>query len=539
MSGDSGQVSKGQPRRFLRALLSLLSSIYQFLAHDRFARVFDATTVLWVVIFHRILAAKFAYAPFGFDEHYFLHEGWSVTKGLVPYRDLQEFKPPTIFFVNALGIKLFGLENMAYRHIFSMLSLCSFLSLTVALLSRRTNRVFVAALMTLMIDHFFDGSFHDSSINNAETLGVDFLMIGCGILLVRTKWERVQQVVGAAFLALSPLSKEPLVFVTLLAWLTILLLHRIECPRKDAAKRFALFTIAGAAAVAISWLVYMLATHSLGSYITQLKLSITYTKKYAEQLNWFPKNPEGSVATEYWKRLRATYVNAAHIGAFIPLFVALLAFGERRQRVVGVVALMTGGAALYEVTIGSGFAPHYFIMAMAGTFFCAVMGAIALDAYSKRAGVALRRWVGATWVAIALVSTYPRFSEEWTKYAAYKPVPPPVNSSEIDFVRAHSSPGDRIWTLGDPLLYVYSDRRTAFREGIVIDELIDYYPGDTDEQRLAGQREALLRKRPKLVVFGDDKVNYSRKQRYISALVMPVVREGGYVKLNDKFYVRP
>jgi hypothetical protein len=496
-------------------------------------------TVVLIVVFHRVLAAKFLCAPFGFDEHYFLHEGWSLTKGLVPYRDLQEFKPPVIFFVNALGIKLFGLDHLAYRHIFSILSLGGFLALAAALLSRGTSRLLVGALLALMINHFFDRDFHDSSINNAETLGLDFFMLGCGVLLLRTKWERVQQVTGAALLALSPLSKEPLVFAAALAWLTILLLHRIESQRSDAVKQFALFTIAGAAAVATAWLVYMLATRSLGSYIVQLKLSMTYTKNYARQLRWFPKAPEGGVAAESWKRLRGIYVNAPHIGVFIPLFVAPLALWDRRGRWVGMAALLTGGAALYAVTIGSGFAAHYFVMAMAGTFFCAVIGAIALDAYSKRAGIAMRRWVGATWIAVAVVGTFPRFSAEWAQYADYKAPPAPVSQSEVDFVRAHSNPSDKIWTLGDPLLYVYSDRVTAFREGIVIDELIEYYPGETDEQRLAGQREELRANHPKLVVFGADLVNYQRKQRYIRALVTPFLRDGGYIKLNDKFYLRP
>jgi hypothetical protein len=534
---DSGVVE--QPAKHFFRELSGRLRLTGMLARTPAARVCDAATVLWIVVFHRVLAAKFLRAPFGFDERYFLHEGWSLTKGLVPYRDFQDFKPPVIFFVNALGLKLFGLDQMAYRHIFSILSLAGFLAVAIALLSRETNRLFVAALLALMIDHFFDRTFHDSSINSAETLSLDFFMIGCGILLIRTRWERVQQVVGGACLALSPLSKEPLVFASILAWLTILLLHRVESPRPDAAKRFARFTIAGALAVAMTWLVYMLVTHSLRWYIVELKLSIVYTRNYARQLNWFPKAPEGGVAAEYLKRLRTSYFNAAHVGVFIPLFVAPLVLWERRNRPAAIAALVTCAAALYGVTIGSGFAPHYFIMAMPGTFFWAVIGAIALDVYSKGAGVAMSRWIGATWVAIAFMSTQPRFSEEWKKYPDYKPQPPPISSGEVDFVRAHSKPGDRIWNLGDPLLYVYSDRTAARREGIVIDELIQYYPGDTDEQRLAGQREELLANRPKLVVFGQDLVNYQRKQRFMHALVEPFLRDAGYVKLNDRAYARP
>jgi hypothetical protein len=444
-----------------------------------------------------------------------------------------------IFFVNALGIKLFGLDGLAYREILTLLSLGGFLALALALLSRGANRVFVGALFAVLIDHFFDRGFHDSSINNAETLALDFFMLGTGVLLMRTRRPRLQHVVGGALLALAPLSKEPLAFASLTAWVAILLLHRSESQSPRATKEFALATIAGAAGVVLAWLIYMLATRSLGAYIFQFQLSLTYTKNYSRQLNWFPKDPAGGVAAELWRRLRTPYFNAAHVGVFAPLLVAPVALWRGQRRLAGALMIATVGAALYSVTIGRGFAPHYFIMAMAGTFFCAVVGAIALDGAARAAGPALGRWIALWWVAVAALWAFPRFSDEWSNRRAYKTPPSPVSQSEVDFVRGHTAPGDRIWTLGDPLLYVYSDRLTAFREGIVIDELIDYYPGVTDVERVADQRRGLLANKPKLIVFGEDLVNYQRKQRYIQALVMPFIRDAGYVKLSDKFYARP
>jgi hypothetical protein len=517
----------------------VLRRLRALFARTPVARVYDAATLLWISFFHHVLVTRFRCAPFGFDEHYFVHEGWSVTKGLVPYRDLQEFKPPMIYFVNALGIGLFGLDGLAYRNMFSLLSLCAFLALAIALLSRGVSRLLVAALFAIMIDHFLDRGLHDSSINNAETLGLDFFMIGCGVLLVRTTWERSQQVVGAAVLALSPLSKEPLAIATVTAWLALLLLYRAESPRPGAGKRFALHTAAGVAGVVVVWLGYMLATRSLGWYIVMLKLTAAYTKNYSSQLGWFPKNPEGGVLGEYWRRLQAPYINWGHLGPFVPLFIAPVALWDGRRRRAGIAALATLLAAIYAITVGRGFAGHYFVMGMTGVFFAAVVGAIALDVYARASGPAMVRWVGITWVAAAWLILNPRFAEEWKKLPDYKPAAAPVSKADVDFVRAHTKPGERIWTLGDPLIYVYADRLTAFREGVVIDEVINYYPGDTDEQRLAGQREELLETRPKLIILGEDQVSYARRQRYLRALVSPLLRDLHYVKLSDKFYERP
>jgi len=174
-----------------------------------------------------------------------------------------------------------------------------------------------------------------------------------------------------------------------------------------------------------------------------------------------------------------------------------------------------------------------------GTFFCVVVGAIALDVYSKRADKGMPP-VGRRDLARDGAREYGSApGDEWKKYGAYKAEPPQVTQSDVDFVRAHSSPGDTIMTLGDPLLYVFSDRVCAFRGGVVLDELLEYYPGRTDEERVAGQREGLLMNRPKVVVFNHETVGAHRKERYIRALVMPFLRDGGYVQVDDKFYLRP
>jgi hypothetical protein len=282
----------------------------------------------------------------------------------------------------------------------------------------------------------------------------------------------------------------------------------------------------------------MLVTRSLGWYFLQLQISFAYTQNYAYQLHWASRSPEGGIFAESFRKLGKSYVNSEHLEVFIPFFFALVIL-SRVRRLVGIGALVTAGASLYAVSVGHGFQPRYFIMAMTGTFFCATLGTVELDAYARRAGASMRNWVGATWIAIAIANTGPRLAAEWEKYGDYKAEPPPVPQSDIEFVRQHSGPGDKIFATDDPLLYVYSDRVSAFIGGIVLDEIIEYYPGRTDEERLAPIRERLIENRPKLVVLGDSIVGPRRKQRYFQALVVPFLRDGGYVQVNDKFYVRP
>lgn len=504
-------------------------------------RIYDAMVVVWLAVFHHVLGVKYRFAQIAYDEHYFLFQGWAVLKGQIPYKDFQEFKPPVIFFVHALGLHLFGLEGLGYRKFLAVLSLASFLALTVALLSRRVHRLIVVAALMLMINHFYDDSLHNGVINDAETLALDFFLLGSGVLLMRTTWPRTQLVLGGALLALAPLSKEPMAFAVVLAWLSLLLLHRVDAGGKNAARQFALFTIAGVMAVTATWLVYMLATRSLSWYILQLKLNFAYTENYAYQLRWASRTPPGGVFAEALRRLQQGYVNSAHLAVFIPFFVALLT-PPRRRRLVVVGAVATLAASLYAVSVGGGFASRYFIMAMTGVFLCVTLGAEALDALAKRWRRDLSPWVGSACMVLALVTTWPRFAAEWEKYETYQvpPAPaPPVVQSDVDFVREHTRPTDTIFTIDDPLLSVWADRRSAFRGGIVLDEIIGYYPGDTDEERLSVIREGLEEKRPKLVVLTHGQVSARRKRRYMKALVLPFLRDHGYIRLNDKFYLRP
>src|SRR5689334_5277472 len=76
----------------------------------------DIALLAAVTIVHSIIGRSFLYTATKFDEQFFLNEGFSLGKGLVPYRDFLELKPPALFVMNMLALKIFGFEDMRYRH---------------------------------------------------------------------------------------------------------------------------------------------------------------------------------------------------------------------------------------------------------------------------------------------------------------------------------------------------------------------------------------------------------------------------------------
>src|SRR5580704_12961595 len=67
--------------------------------------------------------SEFLHNAMEYDEGFFVWCGWSLLKGLVPYRDFIEFKPPVLFLTHALALALFGFPGLGYRRFFAIFPL--------------------------------------------------------------------------------------------------------------------------------------------------------------------------------------------------------------------------------------------------------------------------------------------------------------------------------------------------------------------------------------------------------------------------------
>jgi hypothetical protein len=481
-------------------------------------------------VIHTIFGRAFLFAPMAFDEQFFLFEGFSLGRGLVPYRDFQELKPPAIFLVNMLALKLFGLPGFRFRYFLAALSMAAFLTVAVALLSRKVPRLLVLTLVALMMSHFFDGTFHDSGINNSETVGLDFYLFAMGVLLLETRRRRAQQITGGVLLALTTLSKEPFCVPVLATWLAFMALRRYESDDPRAWRSYAKQTVAGAVGVALVWLGYMVVTRSVGAYLVQLGQIMAYSADHNVMYGVFPKLSFLGTLQEFWKRLNAAYVNAPHLILFTPLWLAALLLWRRRTLMMPAAVVGVFLAGLYAVTIGRGFFGHYYLMAMSGTFLWAVLGVVALAERMRDQDLKTQRWIVLVVVTVALSSLGPRLDNDWNGWAKVKPPAPPIAESLISLVQRRTARQDRIWNIGLPGLYVFADRLSASRIPYMHDSLLHFYRGKTDAERFAPYRAELDRTMPKLVIFSTSGAECAR---YMSGLVTPFLKDHQYRETRD------
>jgi hypothetical protein len=485
----------------------------------------------------------------GYDEQFFLWTGWSITKGLAPYRDFVEYKPPVLFLTQWLAIKLFGLEQLKIRAFFLLLMMGAFGSVYLSLISRRANKAWSCAIVCTAVYFFSNLGYHDTSYADAESPGYAYYLLGVACLLARTtpRGRNITLGLGGAFMALCFFTKEPFAPCILPTWGAAFFAEPAGPSRFQDFKRYLLFTTIGVGGVILGLAAYMAPSGALRAYVKMLlsygELFRDPTKSYCVLLGRF--QPTGSALRDLpgqWKIVHDNFFNFATFGFVAPAFAASIVFLARRSIPLLVLGCVSIAGGLYTTTASHCFWAHYYVMAQTGIFFFLFLGVDAASAPLRRAPPAVGQWATLAFVVALGLPIYQRYDsekEEWDRMGHHMPVPPFSESipGEIAFVKENSSPQDRIFTSGPPGIYFQADRVHAARDSTFMDEVLLTMRGDTDEEKLQSRRDELRRTMPKIFIL--DPERSVRKVRITRALFMPFLEEFKYNQVGPYYYVRP
>jgi hypothetical protein len=480
------------------------------------------------------LARRLTFTPMSGDETCFLWAGWSLNRGLVPYRDFTDFKPPFVFFCNALALKLFGLHHQRYRYFFTLLVEASILCLAIALLRRRVNKLIVLTFALLIFGCWLDPAFHDSSLNDAESLGMAFYLLGVSSFLW-PRAPRLAEFLGGVLMAISVLSKEPYALCVLATWATFVCMRYADSERTGAV-RFVKHSLSGVALVGFSLIAYLALKGGLDAYLANLRRTMAVGDTVC--VHYGVWDPSGTFLEKWGRRfdkLTSQLVNYSRLGAALPLLLAPFFLTGKRRIFITTFAVLAVLGSLYAVTLGGCFFRHYYLLGMAGLFFFMAVGALLLSRRLDQLPATIRRYAFVLIALFQIWGLWPQVRDELKrKYRA----PAPLESEELlQFVKANSAPEDTIFTTGLPSLYLQTDRRHAAREPIYNDAFLAFYPGDTDEERVKPLYDELSANRPKIIII--DNSNAGQQKRFASALWMPFIEQHAYRKIDETRYVRP
>lgn len=498
------------------------------------------TTVLTLAlsaILFLTLNKRYFYSHMGYDEGFFVWGGWSITKGLVPYKEFLEFKPPFVFLTHALALKLFGFAGQRYRIFFAAFPLMGVLSLQTALIARKIPRWLVCGTVLAIIPIFLRYQFHDTALSDSESIGFTYFLFGLAILLWPTT-RRWPIALGTAFLTACILSKEPFLPVVGCTWAGLLFLRHGNKPTKDAAITYVKLSAMGAIAVVVALLLWLAPTGGLKAYTD---MAHNYSRIYRDPklsycvvLGIFqPSTPWLEFKFQAGKILD-TYFNFPVLGAVAPIVIAGWVLSTRRSLVLFATTVVGFLGSLWAVTASNCQWDHYYTMSLAGVVFVSVVGLDSLKQPLLSANPGVTRWVSLMAMMLSMLYVGPTYYAEREAKYAYGPHREPLPGT-FKLIAENTKPTDRIFTTGSPHLYVITNRISAVREGNIIDEIMGIYDGDTDEQRLSGLRAELEHNMPKVVVL--DPEHGHRKGRHHRALIMPFLRAHPYTEVSPGLYL--
>jgi hypothetical protein len=491
--------------------------------------------VTWVFV---TLARPLRFGNLSTDEAFFVWGGWCVTKGLVPYRDFLDYKPPLVFLTHAVALLLHGFSGFRYRWFFVWFPLSSLIALLGALRSRGMSHLVMLALATAIIGIWVDARFHESGLTDAESVGLSYYFLGVACLIASTRFAGVLRIAGGGLLVCCVLSKEPLLPVVAATWLSCLLLDR-PC----AAAAYARPTLLGAAAALAAAAIYLVPTGGMSAYLAMAaryaRLYNDPTHGYCALLGRFRHTTLLGDLVSQLSMARDHFLNLQVLAPVVPF---LLAFGwaavtRRQSRALTVAGIGTLVAAYAALTATHCQWKHDYVMTMSGVFFVAALGGDALGRLPE--GTRSRRIIEYSLVAICALLVGPSvvraagMAGSLSLPDAFEEPVPGIRAA----VAARTAAADRIVTTGFPGLYVQVDRRSAMREVFLFDEALGFYDGDSDEERLAGLRAELEANRPKLVVL--DPLWAARQERYRRALFLPFLKAHAYDEIAPGIWARP
>lgn len=477
-----------------------------------------------------VLSKPLTFSGYSYDEQFFLWGGWSLLKGLVPYRDFLDTKPPVLFLTEAAALGLFGSSSAEqhFRLFFSILAVGSICAVCIALIKRGVGVLLAVATSLLVVSQYFDPRFHDSSLNDVESIGLAYYLYGTALMLVarRRPWL---QALGSGFLMFSVLTKEPFLLLAVPTWLVFFLdgdgvLARPLLPYLKA-------SFLGAAIPAAIILAYLAAVGGLHDYLATYPRTRAFADTYAVRLGLFVPGTFWAEQRESLSILNRMMYSVAGLASWLPLFGAGVMASKVRRWPRLLAGLLGICGSAYAITLGHCFWPHYALFGIGGLALFAILCCMEL------ALAANPRTQGALGALVALI-LFPHLSERYDAAAsrAYPPGSPNVSPAAVEYVKEHTAPNDYILAT-EPGLYFFAQRKSAVTCSSFVDEAISLYPGATDDERLAWLGAQIHKHQPKVVYIYPELVH--RMTRHLDTVLYPFLKEEKYVEAQDHTYLRP
>ncbi|MEI8344818.1 MAG: hypothetical protein WCG06_01965 [Candidatus Omnitrophota bacterium] len=496
---------------------------------------FDIVSIYILAAFTLHLFGKYLPMPISHDESYFVWEGWNFLKGETPYVDFL-LKSPVLMFLNAMGIFLFGLKDFHFRIAVLCMVLPSVVLLYLALRRLGVYGLFAFIVVLHYVTVFFRPSFHDSSINDSEAYAAALAVIGLAMILWNSRgiqkpfqWTIF---VSGFFLALAVLTKEPFVFSGIAIVAVFFIFHRMS--RSNYFGWHLPTVVVGGLTAGLFVFGYLAIRGSFFGYFEAMQINRIYAKYYVTDLFGIRFNSIAQMITYDLQKLHANYYNSPILFPLFPFYAAFLwKYRLSFFTLVNVIGVLLGA---YGISMGHFHATHYQLIGTVGLLLPAIYGALWLSDFLKGKDIKYL-WLMVPFVVLCVISIgqCAQMAKQGIPKCAWYSYQFPENLR--DPVKRFTGKNDYILLLENPMMYIFLERKHSFRWGLLLDELIRGYPGDTEQEKMRLVREEIEKKLPKLIYAPPTSQFWARQQKHLEGVVFPIIRKYGYTDLGDGIYV--
>ena len=473
-----------------------------------------------------------------FDEEVFLWCGQNILNHEIPYKDFFEIKPPVIFFINALGISLFGLKHYAFKWLGYILVGLATTLLFWSMRTLKMRKIYAFSIGLSLIYLLFNPAHHEGTINDSETYGLLFTIIAFACIHWRTRTNAARNLMkfgGGVALALAILSKEPFVLIVLPM---VVINYAFESPTAGAAKKAHLVSILlGAGSVCLLLVGYLWAHAALAAYLAEIKKTLIYSQTYASSYGIWQSKSWFATIKYVSAKLYHGYFEQMRFWALIPFYVA---FGYTWRwswfTLLNISGLLAG---MYSVTIGYCFFVHYYTIGIFPFIAIAVYGAVAITTIRRQAFLILNflAVLLAGWLCCQmLVTAWRQASAADFKMIHNDFMMPSALQTAID---QYTKPDDYILLLSShAYYYALLNRRHAFKFAIPLDGMIPIYDGVTNADKMRLLTLDVVAKLPK-VIYIENSWLFAKQQQHLSQIVVPLIQQYHYQQINAGVFVLP
>lgn len=472
-----------------------------------------------------------------FDEGVFVWCGQNILNHEIPYKDFFEIKPPVIFFTNALGILLFGLKNYAFKWITFIFICLADILFFISIRRLHVRKIYAFLIVLNFIYLLFNPAYLEGTINNTETYGLIFSIIGFSCIHWNVwsngKYTNLMKFFGGVALALAMLSKEPFVFVALPI---IIINYAFELQQFTSSRKQRLFMIVtGITSVFLLLTGYLYFNNALASYINTIKQTIIYSKTFASGFGVFTSKSFLDTIKHDISKIYSGYFENIRFFALIPFYLAF--FFKWRWSFFTLLNILGFFVGMYAISLGHCFFVHYYIIEIFPFLSIAVYGAIYMKNVSDKETFIILNFFA---VLSSFWLCYQTLSIAWTQGVFKTPQENCIAPIDLkNAVDQYTSKDDSILLVSTNIYYyVTLNRHHAFKFSCLIDGIIPIYNGTTREEKLHLVKLGVERNLPKLIYIENSWL-FTRQQEHLNKIVIPLIKEYNYQQIGRGIFILP